>query len=328
MIAGATSSSVGRTLKLWGLGAFVAILIGLAFVTLLRSGRAEQVLAERAMESVGNLEASFVDGMLLNPWFYSVLAAVLVLEKLIPAQPGTSSFSRGFENDILWVPITLLTMGVFRPAYYAILYIPYERFLSFLTVESVESWPWLARLMLALLASDATMYLSHVLRHKWPDAWLFHAVHHSQKELNYFTEYRNHPVDSAIAITVSAIPAFIFIPDVEALAVLVWFRHFHTRFYHCNIRTNLGWLRYILVTPQSHRVHHSTEERHQDKNFGLTFSIWDYLFGTQYRSYDEYPETGISDDRFPLPQTQGRTGRLKMVADQFVYPFRMLAARL
>jgi sterol desaturase/sphingolipid hydroxylase (fatty acid hydroxylase superfamily) len=47
-------------------------------------------------------------------------------------------------------------------------------------------------------------------------------------------------------------------------------------------------VRYVLVTPQFHRVHHSIEPRHRDRNFGLTFSIWDHLFGTQYRGYDEY----------------------------------------
>ena len=51
---------------------------------------------------------------------------------------------------------------------------------------------------------------------------------------------------------------------------------------------------------QSHRIHHSHREEHRDKNFGAIFSLWDQLFGTQYRKYDEYPETGIDDATFPM----------------------------
>jgi sterol desaturase/sphingolipid hydroxylase (fatty acid hydroxylase superfamily) len=87
-------------------------------------------------------------------------------------------------------------------------------------------------------------------------------------------------------------------------------------------------LRYVLVTPQSHRVHHSIEPEHQDKNFGAILSIWDHLFGTQYRKYDEYPDTGITDNSFPH-EDSFRPGRAAVtMTGQLIYPFRLLARYL
>ena len=106
---------------------------------------------------------------------------------------------------------------------------------------------------------------------------------------------------------------------------ILWLRHWHTRFCHANVRTNLGVLRWVLVTPQSHRVHHSLDPAHRDKNFGVTFSLWDHLFGTQHRDYDVYPECGIDDHDFPFEQ-EGR-GPLAAIAAQLVYPFARLARR-
>jgi sterol desaturase/sphingolipid hydroxylase (fatty acid hydroxylase superfamily) len=96
----------------------------------------------------------------------------------------------------------------------------------------------------------------------------------------------------------------------------------YTRFYHGNIRTNLGPLRYVLVTPQSHRIHHSIEPRHLDTNFGALFSIWDRLFGTQYRGHDEYPETGIADAAFPHEAKGDLRSLLVTPLAQMAYPLR------
>jgi hypothetical protein len=93
--------------------------------------------------------------------------------------------------------------------------------------------------------------------------------------------------------------------------------------YHGNLRTNLGVLRYLLVTPQSHRVHHSTELRHRDRNFGVLFSVWDQLFGTQYRGFDEYPETGVSDPTFPYRTAE--RGPVATIAAQHLHPFLRIA---
>lgn len=107
------------------------------------------------------------------------------------------------------------------------------------------------------------------------------------------------------------------------LLVMQW----HRNIYHANLRTNYGWLRYVLVTPQSHRIHHSMLPEHLDSNFGVNLSIWDHLFGTQYRNYDEYPVTGIEDEAFPHEQSRRPGALAATLVDQFLYPFRLLRRR-
>jgi sterol desaturase/sphingolipid hydroxylase (fatty acid hydroxylase superfamily) len=73
----------------------------------------------------------------------------------------------------------------------------------------------------------------------------------------------------------------------------------HNRFIHANIKTNLGLFGWVFTSPQFHRVHHSSDPVHAYKNFGVYFSIFDWLFRTGCLDRNVYPETGISDDRFP-----------------------------
>ena len=247
---------------------------------------------------------------------------VLLLERLSPAKEGQGSLAKGGRHDLIWVVIKLGIYAWALPLYIIFLQFLYNKHLSFLTLQSVAHWPWAGRLALAMLVNDFLFYVSHVVRHKVGFFWYFHAVHHSQKELNFFTEYRVHPLDDVFIYTIGFIPLFMVSSSFVTVMAAVWLGHWHTRLYHANIRSNFGPLRYLLVTPQSHRVHHSIEPRHHDKNFGLTFSLWDQMFGTQYRGYDEYPDTGIDDDEFPFEQNPGRLGYLGLLFGQFFYPFR------
>jgi hypothetical protein len=98
----------------------------------------------------------------------------------------------------------------------------------------------------------------------------------------------------------------------------------HNRFIHANLKINLGWLGWLLASPQFHRVHHSADAAHRDKNFGRTLSIFDHLFGTAYPSRHVYPETGIADIRFP-DEDKVRVRQLPgNWLTQTVYPFVQL----
>jgi sterol desaturase/sphingolipid hydroxylase (fatty acid hydroxylase superfamily) len=260
-----------------------------------------------------------------NPWFYAVIVFVLVLERLVPADGNQALLSRGARQDLVWVPFKLLVHASFVPTIVVLLRLAYDRYLGFLSIDAVAAWPPVARIALALLWSDFLFWLIHYIRHKVKFLWYFHAVHHSQKELNFFTEYRVHPLDDVFALMFGVIPILMVEHSFVTVAAIVWIRHWHTRICHANIRTNLGPLRYILVTPQSHRVHHSVEPHHHDTNFGLTFSIWDHLFGTQYRNYDEYPKTGINEADFPSEQEADAFASLNTLLSQLVYPFRAVA---
>ena len=154
--------------------------------------------------------------------------------------------------------------------------------------------------------------------------WPFHAIHHSQRELNLFSEHRIHVVQYFTRYTLAALPMLVL--RVQGPAVLWWILllMWHARFYHSNIRSDFGFLRYLLVSPQSHRIHHSRDAAHFNRNYGATLSVWDYLFGTQFRSYDVYPETGLDDEEFPVETAQSVSSLLASPLRQMLYPFRKL----
>jgi sterol desaturase/sphingolipid hydroxylase (fatty acid hydroxylase superfamily) len=86
---------------------------------------------------------------------------------------------------------------------------------------------------------------------------------------------------------------------IISLAVAQW-----GNFIHANIRVNLGPLSTVLCGPQLHRVHHSIEERHRDKNFAAFFPMWDVIFGT-YCKPDGWPKTGVNGVRHSLRDAIG-----------------------
>ena len=96
---------------------------------------------------------------------------------------------------------------------------------------------------------------------------------------------------------------------------------------HSNIKTNLGPLRFILVTPQSHRVHHSIEPEYFDMNFGVTLCVWDRLFGTHSPRDDVYPATGVPDQSFPLETDRPLSQLPKTLLGQLSYPFSKAIAK-
>ncbi len=86
----------------------------------------------------------------------------------------------------------------------------------------------------------------------------------------------------------------------------------------------LGSLLILAVAPQSHRIHHSVDPRHHAKNFGVVFSFWDRLMGTQWHDHTEYPDTGIPDLAFPTEESTTPVGVMRDYVRQLVYPFRAI----
>jgi sterol desaturase/sphingolipid hydroxylase (fatty acid hydroxylase superfamily) len=248
---------------------------------------------------------------------------ILMLERWFPAVPTQKTLSTGLIHDVLWVLIET-AVGVVLVAYGMALSRFYARHLSFLTLPVPQSLPLLARLAIGALVLDLARWFQHWLHHRLIFLWPFHAVHHSQREINLFSNYRIHFVELFASSALAALPMLML--KVETPMVVWWLllMTWYARLYHANIKSNFGPLRYIFVTPQSHRVHHSRHSEHFDQNYGAILSVWDHLFGTQHRRYDVYPETGIDDEEFPVDKGQSVFGVLAAPVRQTLYPFRQL----
>ena len=256
--------------------------------------------------------------------YFVLLTACYLLERKMPVNPR-DFLSASFRYDLLWyfgnVCFNLAFLGYFALWLNAF----YQHYLSFLTIGGVSDWHPMARFALGVLLTDFTRWLSHLIRHKVPAFWAFHAVHHSQTELNIFTDARGHPVDSMVSTVIRFLPMMMFGNPVPVIMAWLVFETVYPKFYHANVRINLGPLRYLLVTPQSHRVHHGLDRIYRDKNFGFTFSVWDRLFGTQFADDTVYPATGIEGKAFPHESGTTPRSQLRSFARQLIYPFRSIA---
>ena len=141
--------------------------------------------------------------------------------------------------------------------------------------------------------------------HRIPILWALHKVHHSAETLNPITIYRTHPLEGIIftlraslsqGIAISTF-FFLFGSKVDLFTILganIFIFIFNVagsnlRHSHIYIRY-WRWLEYFLISPAQHQIHHSLEERHYDKNFGATLSIWDWVGGSLHHSETTKPE--------------------------------------
>ncbi|MFN2576733.1 MAG: sterol desaturase family protein [Pyrinomonadaceae bacterium] len=296
--------------------------VGLLSLRLLTPQKISGVMSAKAQATfIISLLDLFQKTVLTLP-FWSALLLTLGLQKLAPAKPQQKIFGNGFTHDIVWFFYETVLQTLVIVTYVELLARLYGKYFSSLTISGIGRWPDWLRFVLAILVVDFLYWCQHVCHHKVSFLWRLHAVHHSQSELNFFTDFRYHILEYLVRHTFLVVPLLIVQINPPVIALGVIFLKWYTRFYHGNIKTDLGPLRYLLVTPQSHRVHHSIETRHGDRNFGAILSIWDFAFGTQWREYSIYPETGIADRNFPH-QSSGSFGALLLSPiRQMIYPFR------
>lgn len=147
--------------------------------------------------------------------------------------------------------------------------------------------PPLAAWLIAFILLDFAVWLQHVLMHHVPLFWRAHSVHHSDGRLDLTTALRFHPLEIILStLYKSAWVALLGVPILVALAFELWLNG-NALFNHSNIRLP-RWvdrpLRLLIVTPDMHLVHHSTQRREQNSNFGFALTIWDRLFGVYLAS--------------------------------------------
>jgi sterol desaturase/sphingolipid hydroxylase (fatty acid hydroxylase superfamily) len=162
-----------------------------------------------------------------------------------------------------------------------------------LNVTDLPAWLGVAA---AVVALDLAVYFQHVLFHAVPLLWRLHRMHHADLEFDVTTGLRFHPVEVALSMVVKA--GVVAALGAPALAVLIFevLLNATSMFNHGNVRLPMGVdraLRWIVVTPDMHRVHHSIEPPETNSNFGFNLPWWDRLFGT-YRPQPAAGHAGMT----------------------------------
>jgi sterol desaturase/sphingolipid hydroxylase (fatty acid hydroxylase superfamily) len=176
-------------------------------------------------------------------------------------------------------------------------------------VLNLSTW---ASVLLAVAALDLAIYLQHVLFHAVPALWRLHRMHHADLEIDVTTGARFHPIEILLSMGIKlGVVAALGAPGVAVLAFELLLNA-TSMFNHSNVRMSLRidrLLRWIVVTPDMHRVHHSIVVRETNSNFGFNLPWWDRLFGT-YRNQPaaghEAMTIGIEQFREPGEQRLDR----------------------
>ena len=144
-------------------------------------------------------------------------------------------------------------------------------------------------IIMAILILDFCIWLQHLLTHKIEFLWRIHRVHHSDTEMDISTAIRFHPIEIALSMALKI--GLVYILGADPLSILIFeiLLNGSSIFNHANINIPNRLdktIRFLIVTPDMHRIHHSSDRIEHDTNFGFALSIWDHMF----RTYKLRPE--------------------------------------
>jgi sterol desaturase/sphingolipid hydroxylase (fatty acid hydroxylase superfamily) len=244
--------------------------------------------------------------------FAAVLLLCVALERLRPRRTPAAARAPRWRANLGLVLVDTLVVRLLFP------------FLAVGTALAVEStgfglfnqfvWPPALELVAAVLLLDLAIYGQHRLMHALPTMWRLHRVHHSDLEFDVTTGVRFHPAEMVASMLIKIAIVALLGPAAAAVVVFEVLLNATALFNHSNVRVPAAvepWLRLLLVTPDVHRVHHSTIAAETDSNFGFNFPWWDRLFGT-YRAQprDGHQDMRIGLDAFRTPSEQTLLGLL------------------
>ncbi len=171
-------------------------------------------------------------------------------------------------------------------------------------VVNVAGWPVAVQLIVYFILRDFIQWNTHILLHKVPFLWNFHKVHHSVKEMGFAAHLRFHWMENVVYGTIQYLPLAMIGFNLDHAFFVYMFTTVIGHWNHTNFTINIGPLKYLFNNPEMHIWHHAKHlpaERMTGVNFGLTLSIWDYIFGTNYIPYNGRDiELGFAgDEEFP-----------------------------
>ena len=250
----------------------------------------------------------FIDGDLNYFYFLIVISlAVWGLELSFPWRKKQKAFRKDFWLDAFYMFFNFFIFNLLL--FVALSEITVTLITDLLSTIGYEGghllnlsnlhWGW--QLLIFFIIADFIQWCVHILLHRVPFLWKIHKVHHSVKEMGFAAHLRYHFGETLVYnsfkyITLSMIFGF----QLELAFIIHGFAIVIGHLNHANIELDYGPLKYILNNPKMHIWHHSKalpKAHPYGMNYGITLSIWDYLFKTNYIPYDGRDiELGFEND--------------------------------
>ncbi len=242
-------------------------------------------------------------------FFFGVFVVMALWEVASPRRElSMSKQVRWVSNLVIATLNTFILRLLFPAAAVGVALVAQERGWGLL--NNVDYPVWL-KTAATVVFMDFAIYLQHALFHAVPGLWRLHRVHHTDLDYDVTTGIRFHPVEIILSMLIKI--SVVVTIGAPAMAVLIFevMLNATAMFNHSNVYIPSMLdkiIRLLIVTPDMHRIHHSTEDHETNSNFGFSLSIWDRFFGTyldQPEKGHEGMEIGIRNFREPKQNTLG-----------------------
>lgn len=221
--------------------------------------------------------------------FLSVLLLMLILEAVFPRKQRVLARGSRWLTNLALVVIDSIALRLLVPV----------AALSVAADVTQQGWgllSWLElpvwlKCVIAIALLDMFIYWQHVASHRFAILWRFHKIHHADRDIDTSTGVRFHPIEIVLSMLYKFVCIAIIGAPVIAVFLFEIILNASAMFNHSNVRLPIKldhYLRYFLVTPDFHRVHHSVVQKETNSNYGFFLPVWDRLFG----SYTAQPLAG------------------------------------
>jgi sterol desaturase/sphingolipid hydroxylase (fatty acid hydroxylase superfamily) len=236
----------------------------------------------------------------------------IMIEKAFPykkdqpiLRPQWSLDGIHFAINHLLIGASLLVANSFAPTFFS--------WAQWSVVQKfVTGLPFGIELLLCVFVADLFQYMAHRSLHEVPWLWRLHAVHHCPENMDWLAGSRQHFFELVMTRALVLVPIFVLGFEKKVIDAYVIIVGIQAVFNHANVRIDFGFLKNIIVTPQFHHWHHSSDSVAIDKNYAAHFSFIDRLFGTDIKTDQEWPkEYGIVGRQLPANYLA-----------HFTYPFK------
>lgn len=244
-------------------------------------------------------------------WGLTLLSLVVWgLEIAFPWRKDQPIIRKDFWLDAFYMYFNFFIFGFFITGFYTLIATGLGQFgitMQSLSIINFDGWPLAGMLLVFFVLNDFVQWFTHVLLHRVPTFWRFHQVHHSVLEMGFAAHLRFHWMENVLYKPLKTLAVMLiggFEPQHAFFVHFIAIAIGHLN--HANVRITWGPLKYIFNNSVMHLYHHAKElpkDRPYGMNYGISLSLWDYIFRTNYipQSEDGSYELGFPEiEKYPV----------------------------
>ena len=228
-------------------------------------------------------------------WYHNYFWGLIVISLLVwgleiafPWRKNQSVFRKDFWLDALYMFFNFFVFAIVISGFYKLLELFFTDIgikTTSLAIVDTSDWPMWLQLLIFFIVLDFVQWFTHVLLHRYPALWKYHQIHHSVKEMGFAAHLRYHWMENIFYKPLKTLGVMVlggFEPEQAYIVHFIAITIGHLN--HANVKITWGPLKYIFNNPVMHLYHHAytLPTGSYGVNFGISLSIWDYIFKTNY----------------------------------------------